>query len=613
MARKAADSTAYSAVGPAQHSWDPRLSRLPWKGLSALILSVAGVIVAITILIASDGDEAEGWQFQPTVYLAIASTVTNITLTYALFEGVSVSWWCKALNDGTTLADLHRIWDSGTSFAAALLCGRHVNLIAVASLLVALSPINGPLLQRATSLGPAGVDTMQDLDVNVAKLVPKYSTGLITGRSRVVNMLTTNFSAITKDFYSTAPVPFKSGCIDTCRASIPGAGFHVNCSSYRAPYNASGVGPPFPVANIFGTYFTYSTSTDATTASLDIEYKPEIGCTGDLIVRNCTLAAGTVAYDVLIDGPSSTISLAPNTTVWDDTIIGPADYLPTEGSSSQFSTYGGMFLALSNRLTTSLQLRFAGGIGYEYVGSVGESALGYARGIDNAVVSCNVTFADPTADYLQNIRTLMFRTAVLSANETNRQTVAAIATGSHTIYKTNYTFTALATLASLLPILVVLLTFRGSQHLGRQVSLSPIETARAFGAPILRNSNSNARARALLTQVGYRPVKYGMISDNAIRRKPVSTQSKKTPYSDLARNGDATPDFTYSNAIPGEAHQRHGSYHDSPRDVSWQSGFESDLELMDLHQRAAANRAHLEIANPKSVTPIQKGMTFSNW
>ena len=613
MPRKATESTTYSAVGTAHHAWEPKLSRLPWRGLCALILAVAGVVVAVAILAVSNGDEVRHWRFQPTVYLSIASTVTNITLTYALFEGVSVSWWNKALKDGTTAADLHRIWDYGTSFISASLCGRHFNLIALASLLVALSPINGPLLQRATTQGPASVATMQDLQVDVAKLIPQGFTGTVTGRSYTVNLLTTNFSAITKEYYSTAPVPFRSDCIDSCRASIHGAGFHVNCSSYHAPYNASESDPPFPYAEIFGTSVTYDTGFNPTTASLNIQYKPEIGCTGELIVRNCSLAAGTVAYDVVIDGPSSTISLAPGTTVWNDTRVGPPDFLQLEDVSGTLSTYGGMFLALSNRLTTTFGLQFAGGIGWEYDGAQGESAIGYARNIDNAGATCNITFADPTADYLEEIRSLMFRTAVLSANETNRQTVTATATGSHTIYKTNYIFTALATFVSLLPIAVVLLTFHGSQNLGRHVSLSPIEVARAFGAPILRNSNSNAPARALLKQVGSRPVKYGVISDNAIRRKPVSTHSARTPYTDSPMNGDATTDFTYSNSIPGGTHQRHGSYHDSPNPVSWQSGFESDLELMDSQQRSASKRAHLEIADPKSVTSIEKGMSFSNW
>ena len=106
MPRKATESTAYSAVGATHHAWEPRLSRLPWKGLCALILAVAGVVVAVAILAVSNGDEVKHWRFQPTVYLAIASTVTNITVTYALFEGVSISWWSKALKDGTTAADL---------------------------------------------------------------------------------------------------------------------------------------------------------------------------------------------------------------------------------------------------------------------------------------------------------------------------------------------------------------------------------------------------------------------------------------------------------------------------------------------------------------------------
>ena len=455
---------------------------------------------------------------------------------------------------------------------------------------------------------------MQDLQVDVAKLVPRGFTGIATGRGTETNMLTTDFAAIAKSFYSTSPVPFKSACIDTCRAKIHGAGFHVNCSSYRAPYNATTFDSP--VAIIFGTYLNYFTHTAATTATLDVQYKADKDsdeCSGMLTARNCSLAAGTVAYDVVIDGPSSTISLAPGTTIWNDTIVGPPDYLVPEEESGLHSTYGGMFLALGNKLTTTLELHNGGGIGWEYEGALGESALGYARNMGDGGASCAIYFTDPTADYLQDIRSLMFRTAVLSANETNKQSITATATGSHTIYKTNYVFTALATFASLLPIVVVLLTFHGSQNLGRHVSLSPIEVARAFGAPILRNSNSNAPARALLKQVGSRPVKYGVISDNAIRRKPVSTHSARTPYTDSPMNGDATTDFTYSNTIPGEAHQRHGSYHDSPNHVSWQSGFESDLELMDSHHRSASKRAHLEIADPKSVTTIEKGMSFSNW
>ena len=652
MSRKKGDNTAYSAIGDTQHRWEPGLSKLPWRGLTALVLAVAGVVVAFIVLAVSNGDEVRHWKFQPTVYIAIASTVTNIAVTYALFEGVTVAFWAKAMKDGTTVANLHHIWDFGTSFISALLCGRHINLIAIASLLVAISPVNGPLYQRATTIGNVGIDRTQQLSANIAKLIPEGYTGVHTGRGTTVNMLTSNFSTIARNFYNRAPIHFESACIDSCKARIYGAGFRVNCSSYHAPFDANpqdeGNGSYyFPAPAIFGTYFLYDAPSQPISASLGIQYKSDIGCAGHLVVRNCSLTVGTMGYDVVIDGRTSTISLAPESTIWDDVAIGPSDNL-TATTTQGLSTYGGLYLSLANRLTNQLQLHFGGGIGYEYFGTQSEVSISYARNI-GADANCNVTFIDPTADYLQDIRSLMFRTAIGSANDTDRQEISATATGSHTIYQTNYIFVGLATFASILPIMVVLFTFRGVLDLGREVSLSPMEIARAFGAPILRGSNSNAPAKSLLKQVGYRPVKYGVVRDHRvssqssqmIRRKPVSTHYQPHPaYSDHPTgHGDISDNFMYDNEIPanGSAHQRSGSdynvhrrqesYHNSPlqhqqpggdhymsgaNHPAWQSGFDSDMELMDPIQRAGGARAWLEIADPKNVESIEKGMVFSN-
>ena len=46
-------------------------------------------------------------------------------------------------------------------------------------------------------------------------------------------------------------------------------------------------------------------------------------------------------------------------------------------------------------------------------------------------------------------------------------------------------------------------------HLGRTVSLSPIETAKAFGAPGLSTRDSNAEAKAILKTIRGHEVPYG--------------------------------------------------------------------------------------------------------
>lgn len=106
--------------------------RLPWLGLGALLGAVLGVIASIAILMKSNGQPTEYWTLQPTIYLAIALTVTNILLHFALAEAVSVAWWRRATQEQTKVNDLHRHWSYGNNLWAAVRSGKHVNMVAIA-------------------------------------------------------------------------------------------------------------------------------------------------------------------------------------------------------------------------------------------------------------------------------------------------------------------------------------------------------------------------------------------------------------------------------------------------------------------------------------------------
>src|SRR5271168_561677 len=75
--------------------------RLPWSGFGALIAAILGVGTSIAILITSNNQPITGWTFQPTVYLAIASTLTNILIHYAFAQGVTIAWWRRAMKENT--------------------------------------------------------------------------------------------------------------------------------------------------------------------------------------------------------------------------------------------------------------------------------------------------------------------------------------------------------------------------------------------------------------------------------------------------------------------------------------------------------------------------------
>jgi len=176
--------------------WRPGFfRRISWAGLLCLFGALLGVVASIAILRASDGTPISDWRYSPTVYLSISYTITNILLAVALGHGVTISWWRKALGADTELGDLHRYWNFGTSPAAALLSGRKFNFIALACLLVAITPANGPLLQRSSSVAVQVTSEPVTMQIAAAPVI-QSPTGYLSGRSLAVSLISTQYAPV---------------------------------------------------------------------------------------------------------------------------------------------------------------------------------------------------------------------------------------------------------------------------------------------------------------------------------------------------------------------------------------------------------------------------------
>ena len=190
------DYTAVTSQNPtvSGRPWQPGvLRRLPWTGLACIFGAILGIIASIAILKISDGVPITSWRYAPTVYLSISYTCTNILLGVALSHGVTISWWRKALGLKTELADLHRYWDFGTSPVAAAKGGRKFNFIAFACLLVAVTPANGPLLQRSSSVAVQSASSPVTLSIEAARTI-QSPTGYLSGRGLAVSLISTKFA-----------------------------------------------------------------------------------------------------------------------------------------------------------------------------------------------------------------------------------------------------------------------------------------------------------------------------------------------------------------------------------------------------------------------------------
>ena len=479
----------------------------------ALILTLASIATSIGVLAGSDNRPITEWRFQPTVYLAIVTTVANVCLHYAFAQSVTIAWWRTSLR-GTTINELHRTYQYGNDFLAALLGLRHLSLISIACLLVTISPINGPLMQRASQITTRGGATQTTLKLSMAEEFPFGYTSWSSGRSESVSMMTQEFVPLLQQWTLQTPILMRNACRGRCTGNLRGAGFALNCTqstltfNTTIPYNAT-PDQYYPSSTYFDIALGHNYGQPGNAQNLNVVFKNTTECSGVLQVQNCTLQPAVVEYPVVVDGGGQTIALQGASTIWDDVVISTT---PFEGTYYRRNTYGGLWKAMSERYTASAFFE-AEPVIISTVISNGFAANQYGivqpQGGDGGGLNCTLSFMNPMPDMLQAARDLSFRTAVNVANASTSQNIVVTETANEPHFHSDYLFLGLALLVTILPVLLVATVFHGFWHIGRKVTLSPIEVAKAFDAPGLRSTDSNATARALVGEIGERQVKYG--------------------------------------------------------------------------------------------------------
>jgi hypothetical protein len=151
----------------------------------------------------------------------------------------------------------------------------------------------------------------------------------------------------------------------------------------------------------------------------------------------------------------------------------------------------------------------------------GALANQFMQGNITARADHTATWGDPT-DYIMNqMRQLAFRTSLQAARDNSTasnatQTVEYQGTNSQTVYETNFGFVAAAAALNFLAVLAIIPTFRGWWALGRNFTLSPLEIARAFDAPLLRGTEYNSTWEQITDRVGDRYVRYRGVNEESL-------------------------------------------------------------------------------------------------
>jgi hypothetical protein len=143
----------------------------------------------------------------------------------------------------------------------------------------------------------------------------------------------------------------------------------------------------------------------------------------------------------------------------------------------------------------------------------GALANQFMAGDIQALASYDAYWTDPTEYMLNQLRQITFRMALQAAKDiatssNATQTAAYIGSNTQTIFSTNYYLVAAAAALNILAVVAILPTYYGWWALGRECSLSPLEIARAFNAPLLNGSGVDGSWKQIYNDVGEGKVKY---------------------------------------------------------------------------------------------------------
>ncbi|KAN0095144.1 hypothetical protein V8E51_015855 [Hyaloscypha variabilis] len=484
--------------------------RFPWRGLLALVGVAICSLGPVAILKDSDGKPTATWPdrkhpIQPAVLLSICAAVGNTLLRYALFQGWTIAWWVEALR-GSTVGDLHRHWEYGTSVLASITSARHFNRIALATLIASIVVIDGPLLQKATSSTTQSLASQANITVQISpNSLPVGYTAVMTGHSGTVFPKFDFIQDVMTGFNSRTAIQLNyTGCNGVCNTTLQAAGFDVHCSHSTQPYNVS----EYDAGTSYGmgsTNITFNGDGYDGLIRVKTAYKSTPGCIGNLVVSDCQYNIAQVNYPVLLS--NGTVDLLPAGA--NDTIKVWQLYQEVYGLGQWPSTLGGIWSVAHTQYESSTSFYIDGTpLSLMYTGAI---PIQYLVANSSTLGTCDMYWTDPTPDIISGIRELGFRTAIVATNITTNQIFEATEIAVVQVYVSHYHYLGGALLVMLLGVVLVFPTFLGWWQLGRKMSLSPIEIAKAFNAPLLEGFRSNREVKKILKEAGELEVVYGEV------------------------------------------------------------------------------------------------------
>ena len=406
-----------------------------------------------------------------------------------------------------------------------MVAGRHFNLLALACICATFVVVDGPLLQRASTVR-LRVPQPLNLGVSIAPEMPAYHSGwsIYKFMPKVEGLTpSTEFLPVMRDYASGIPIRGGiSGCPGSCTASVRGPALAIDHCISKLDY----INYTEPVATgVMQLFDQGCLATPRNRVIFDLNFLAENGsvesitfvsmrtdsavaetCVGHLNTTTCTLVSAIGEYDVLVtnnslsflEPPSSptVIARANNTAITDETVNKYRLRANSDGLGVR-TTLSGIAAAAGYKYQVSEAILPASATGQNNSLLPGPNWLALKYIANFAAVNdgqaCSFAWNDPHDDVMAFLNELMFRSGVHAAQYYGKDHLESLldpglethynVTGSpktpETVFESNFTYFAIAATIELFTIIIITFNFYGWWRLGRSTSFSPLEIAKA--------------------------------------------------------------------------------------------------------------------------------------
>lgn len=510
-------TSARTLLPPPSHGHPPQSNarhktgrQTPWLAFFCIFILLGSIVVSIAIIASSNNRPVKSWKIQPAVWLSIMSSIFTLTLEALVAMGLAICWW-RSVAHGTTLKRLHYI--SGGSnilnLVPAVIAGADTRKVALTVAVIALSKFaSGPLLQRSTHAKISDVETDVAMKMHIAQQLPDgfYGSQDVSNSNGIFLLQSWYFN----DTLETLPDSgFSCKGNGTCSVNIPAAGLNYGCDSTTQTLNLLDPQNLDTIVFNISTYMNYDFGQPMLFLSTMYLSSVDGSCMGTITTDTCNIIPATVEYPISIQ--NTTISLNYDNLLTNRSVV--SNYTsPGDKANLPYDTPSGPLTGLNALMGTYLETTAVlvspriydrnNSISDLFFDNFQPELTPYAR--DN----CGLRWDSPTDYIISQIFTFMFLSAFQAGlnesyfSNSDLQNFTAHFSGSELHYHSNFRFLAAAIVVMILGLLGVLILLWGWWELGRPVTLSPLETAKAFGAPILLGAGHEKEVSGILDEVG---------------------------------------------------------------------------------------------------------------